>query len=187
MPLSYNSGFDKDQLLNDVIDALNGTDTTDLSIKGNVTLTGTISKASETMIFNSWGVNATWTLGVDGTLRLAQSQTAQKALCYLPGLRPGDIITGFKIYGQIESAGGTVTLDADLRKVTHAAADVTDASIGAITQVSKTADYDVEESKTGLSETVTAEYGYYVLITGTTAGSTDIAVTSVELQLTRTF
>jgi len=187
MPLKFNLGFDKNEELKNVINALNGTDTTELTINGAVTMAGAISKASQVMIFNGFNAVSDWTFGADGTVRLAASNTAKIAICPLPGLKPGDIITGFKIYGQIESAGGAVTLDADLRRVLHVAADVTDASLGAITQVAVTADTDVESSKTLASQhTVAAEYGYYVKITGTTAGSTDIAVVSVELQITRT-
>lgn len=182
--LRYNLGFDKDQTLKNVCNALNGTDTTDMTINGDVTMSGTLTKASQVIQYNAFQINATWTIGTDGTLRLAASQTGKVAIIPLPGLKVGDAITQFKIYGQIESGGNNVKLDADLRKVTHAAADVTDASVASITQVSKSADYDVEETAT-VSATVTAEYGYYIKITGTTTAATDIAIVSAELTVNR--
>lgn len=115
---------------------------------------------------------------------LPASQTAAKLVIPLPGLRPGDTITKFKILAQIESAGGTVTLDADLRKLTNAAADPVDASVGAITQVSVTADTAVAAEKGSLTEVVAADASYYILVTGTTAASTDVQVLGALLDIT---
>lgn len=99
-------------------------------------------------------------------------------------LKVGWTITAFSIIAQIESAGGTVTLDADLRKTTNAAGDPTDGSVGAITQVSVTADTAVAAAKTGLSEVVAATETFYILVTATTAGSTDIALQGYTLTVT---
>ncbi|RKX58151.1 MAG: hypothetical protein DRP29_07160 [Thermodesulfobacteriota bacterium] len=139
----------------------------------------------ETMIFNNWNINSTWTNGTDGTCRLAASQTSKVFCVPISGLKVGDIITKFRILGQIESAGGTVTLDADLRKVTKGTSDVTDASIGAITQVSKTADYSVDVEKDITDTTVADDYAYYVKVDGTTGASTDIAITAIEVDIKR--
>lgn len=127
--------------------------------------------------------------GVDKALLvLPASQTASTAVIPISGLMEGDVITAFKITGQVESAGGTATLDADLRKLTPAAAGTADASIGAITQISKTADYAVADSKTlAAAETVASGESFYVLVTGTTAASTDLEVSSIELTVTRTY
>ncbi len=114
---------------------------------------------------------------------LPASQTASTLVVPIRGLKVGDIITGFKVSAQIESAGGAVTLDADLRKLTNAAGDPTDASVGAITQVAVTADTAVAASKTGLSDTVAADEWFYVLITGTTAASTDIRFLGVTVTI----
>lgn len=119
---------------------------------------------------------------------LAASKTGSKLLIPIPNLVVGDVITGFHLIGQIESAGGTVTLDCDLRKTTAAAADVTDASIATMTQLSVTADTAVTVSntaKTGLSETVAADCSYYLLIAGTTASSTDIALQAAAVTVTK--
>lgn len=135
------------------------------------------------------GGTAGWTLG-GGTVNtglcatMAASQTAGKLVIPITGLKVGDIITAFSVVGQIESAGGTVTLDADLRKHTAAAADVADASVGSITQISKTADYAISDAKTGLTEVVAADETFYVLLTGTTAASTDIALQGITLTVT---
>lgn len=124
------------------------------------------------------GATAGWVVGGATNLgelaTLPASQTGSTLVIRVLGLKIGWTVTAFKIEAQIESAGGTVTLDADLRKQTNAAADPTDASVGAITQVSVTADTKVEASKTGLAEVVAADESLYILITATTAASTDI-------------
>lgn len=109
-----------------------------------------------------------------GHATLPASQTAKTLIIPIGKLEVGDIITSFSIQAQIESAGGVATLDADLRSMSLAAADIVDASVGAITQVSVTADTASVAAKTGLTETVTALKQYYILLTGTTAASTDI-------------
>lgn len=113
---------------------------------------------------------------------LPASQTASTWVVPVSGLKVGQRIVSFKVAAQIESAGGAVTLDADLRKLTNAAANATDASIGAITQVSVTADTAVAASKTlATAETVAADEVYYVLLTGTTAASTDIQLLGITV------
>jgi hypothetical protein len=102
----------------------------------------------------------------------------------LTGLTIGDTVTSFKVVAQIESAGNTATLDADLRKLTNAVGDPTDASIGAITQVSVTADTAVAAEKTGLTEVVAATEALYVLLTATTAASTDIRLLGITYTVT---
>lgn len=116
---------------------------------------------------------------------LPASQTASTYIIPLTGLKVGDTITAFKVEAQIEAAGNTVTLDADLRKITNVAANATDASIGAITQVSVIADTKVESSKTlATPEVVAADEQYYVLITGTTGASTDVQLLGVTVSVT---
>jgi hypothetical protein len=123
---------------------------------------------------------AGWTLGAAEDKFLATlSASATSEIVVVPitvPLKVGDIITAFSIVGQIESAGNGVTLDAALWKHTAAAADVTDTSIGGITQISVTADAIVSAEKSGLSEVVAADKSYFLVITGTTGASTDIAL-----------
>lgn len=149
---------------------------------------GALSRENQVYHFparsGSQGATGTWSVANDtGIATCAASQTAA-TFCIPLSLKQGDIITGFKISGQLESAGNTATVDADLRATTAAAADLTDASIGAITQISKTADYKIADSKTGLNHTVISGNSYYVLVTVTTAAATDVALQGVEVTVT---
>lgn len=146
---------------------------------GYTTQIGTRAKVGGTA---GWAVAAADNLPYVGTM--AASQTAGTLVLPIGGLHIGDTITAFKVIAQIESAGGAVTLDAALRAITNAAGDPTDASIGAITQVSVTADTAVAASKTGLTEVVTSGKSYYLLITGTTAAATDIILQHCEIVVT---
>lgn len=115
------------------------------------------------------------------------SQTASTLVVPIPVLKTGDTITGFHLAGQIESAGGAVTIDAVLRKHTAAAADVADASVGAITQLAVTADTIMSSANTRkaeLSEVVGTDETFYVLITATTAAATDIALQGIAVEIT---
>lgn len=112
------------------------------------------------------------------------SQTASTLIVPLDGLKIGDVISGFKVIAQVESAGGTVTIDGDLRATTNVAAEPTDASIGTMTQVSVTADTAVSQAKTGLAEIVTSGKTYYLKLTATTGASCDIIVQACEVTVT---
>lgn len=116
---------------------------------------------------------------------MAASQTGGTLVLTIPDLKVGDTITGFTINAQVESAGGTVTIDADLRALTNVAADPTDASIGTMTQVSVTADTAVSQAKTGLTEVVTAGKSYYILVTATTGASCDIILLNPTITTTQ--
>lgn len=146
---------------------------------------GSFRRASQTYYFPARAGSVGATAGAvqnndTGVVTVPASVTAG-TFCIPLSLHENDIITSFSVSGQIESAGGAVTVDADLRATTAAAADLTDASIGAITQISKTADYLINDEKTGLSHTVISGNSYYVLITVTTAASTDVALQGVEV------
>lgn len=133
------------------------------------------------------GATAGWTVNAASNLAqatMAAGGTASTLVIPVGGLKVGDTITGFSVYGQIESAGNGVTVDADLRAQTNVAADPTDASIGAITQVSVTADTAMAAAKTGLTETVSASKAYYILVTATTGASTDIRLLGYTLTVT---
>jgi len=133
-----------------------------------------------------WVVNA----GANTSLTtLPASQTGSTLIVPINyPLKIGATITGFSVIGQIESAGGTVTITAELRKHTAAAADVADATIaGLASNVSVTADAALSATnavKTGLTEVVAANETFYLLITATTAGSTDIALQGITLTVT---
>lgn len=121
------------------------------------------------------GATAGWVIAGSntGSAKCPASQTAATFVVPVDGLLVGDVITGFNVYGQIEG-DGAVTLDVALRRLTAAAADLTDASVGAITQVSTSVDAIVNASKTGLGEVVEAGESFYFLCTATTAAGTDI-------------
>lgn len=135
------------------------------------------------------GATAGWVVAAADNLALVTlpaSQTASTLVVPIYGLRVGQRITGFYATGQIESAGGTVTLDVALRKHTAAAADVADAAVAAITQLSVTADTIISSDNTRKNDfidQVGVDETFYFLITATTAGSTDIALQSITLEL----
>ena len=148
----------------------------------------TLTRTSQTYMIpaNAGKVGATagfTTNNNTGTVKCPASQTASTFVIPIP-VQEGMTITGFNLSGQIESAGNTITVDADLRATTAAAGALTDASIGAITQISKTGDYLVNDGKASLTETTTAGKSYYVLVTCTSAAATDLDLQSVELSVT---
>lgn len=137
------------------------------------------------------GTTAGWVVAAGDNISLVTCPAAQSAstlVIPITGLKVGWIITGFHLVGQIEAAGNTATLDADLRKMTAAAADVTDASIGAITQISVIADTIISSSNSSKTlaspETIGADETFYILLTATTAAATDIALQGVAITVT---
>ena len=137
------------------------------------------------------GATAGWTVrdATDkGTLGLLpQSQTSSTLVVPITGLKVGDTIESYYIVGQLESAGGDVTLVANLRKLTAAAADNTDASVATVTLAHTAANDLILDSstfvKTGLVEEVAEGETFYMLITGTTAASTDVALMAVAVSV----
>lgn len=115
-------------------------------------------------------------------------QTASTLVVPLSGvLNVGETITAVHLVGQIESAGNTVTIDVNLRKMTAAAADVVDASVATMTQISVTADTIISSANStigSLTEVVAADETFYLKITVTTGASTDIALQGVVLTVT---
>jgi hypothetical protein len=137
------------------------------------------------------GATAGWSVGGGAVntgllATLPASQTGSTLVVPISGLTPGERLVGFSLTGQIESAGGAVTVDADLRKHTAAAADVADASVGAITQLAVTADTILSKANTrkgALDEIVAEDETFYVLLTATTAAATDIALQGVTVEV----
>lgn len=132
--------------------------------------------------YSKVGATAGWTVG-GGAVNIGRlatcpaSQTASTLVVPVMGLEVGDVVEGFYLNGQIESASGAVTLDAALRKTTAAAADLTDAAVASMTQISASADTAVNRTnsiKTGFADAVGSDEQFYFLITATTAASTDI-------------
>lgn len=147
------------------------------------------------------GATAGWTVNAGADLfksTLAASQTGSTLVLPIQGLRTGDTIVGYQVVGNATSSGNTATVDADLRYLTAAAANPTDASLGTtITTVTATANTLIVGT-TGSSNTVTpaATAGgavlatahviqpgetFYALVTGTTASSTTETVQGVQV------
>lgn len=138
------------------------------------------------------GATAGWVItGVDNVdhATLPASQTTATLVVGIPGLKVGDIVTAFGVYGQVESAGAEATLVASLRKTTGAAADITDAEIGTDTTGALVADTELTSANLGqalaTAEVMAANEKIYLLLTGTTAAATDIDITHVTVTVTR--
>jgi hypothetical protein len=161
----------------------------DLASLRNLTLTGSLTRTGQVWQLSGppkVGGAAGWVVAGATDLyeaTLPQSQTGSKLIVPVRGLKVGWTVTAFTVYAQIESAGGAVTLDADLRKLTNAAGDPVDASVGAITQVAVTADTAVAQSKAALAEVIAADEWLYVVLTATTAATTDIRFLGITLTL----
>ncbi len=145
--------------------------------------------ASETYHFpaslGAQGTTGTWSIANNrGSAKCAASQTAATFVIPLK-LKQGDIIKSFKVSGQMESAGNDNKVAWDLRATTAAAGDLSDASIGAIAQITKIADYKIVDEKVGLSHTVISGNSYYLLMTATTGATTDIDFQGVEVEVER--
>ena len=115
--------------------------------------------------------------------RCPASQTGSTLVVPISGLKVGDTITGVHLLGQIESAGNAVTLDMSFRKQSVAAADLADAEVVAMTQISVIADTAISSSNSSVScsDVVGADESFYVLLTATTLGSTDIDLAGVAV------
>jgi hypothetical protein len=137
------------------------------------------------------GATAGWVItgGTDKySATLPASQTDATLVIPISGLKVGDMVTGWGVVGQVESAGNNVTLAGDLRKLTAAAADLTDASISTDNVGTLTADTILSQANlgaTGLTEVMAADESLYLLLTGTTAASTDIDVMAVIADVVR--
>lgn len=111
------------------------------------------------------------------------SQTASKLIMPIPFLKVGDKIISFHLQGRCNSAGGAITVDADLRFQTATAASTVDTSLGTITQLAVTAQTLMSSANT--KKILPGPYivgpldQVYAVITCTTAASTDIAVEGV--------
>lgn len=113
------------------------------------------------------------------------SQTAATYIIPISGVKDGDTITSMRLKGQIESAGGAVTVDASLIRVDNTTAgDIVLTTVGSITQIAKTADYVISDVVGDLTELISTVRQHYVLITVTTAGSTDVQITGIRLTVT---
>lgn len=158
-----------------------------------VTFPGTVSRASQRYCYGVGGAKVGGTAGFvinaasnTSAATVPQSQTGSILIVPIPYLKSGAVITGFGLCGQIESAGGAVTVDVDLRVQTAAAADFTDASVATMTQISVTADTKIDstQDKGSLTQTVAQDEAYYLKITVTTAATTDVDIRGIRIIVT---
>jgi len=158
------------------------------SISGDLTLTG--HKDGQVLLING---NSGFDDASDGTelwynsadgLHLAASQTAQIAYFPVEGLKVGDEVTGYAIFGKVTSGGNAVTVDAKLTKVNK---DGTNSDItgGAITQVSQTTNFTYDSSTAITAEVAAVDYAYHIIVTGTTGAACTIDVTGIQLNVNR--
>lgn len=116
---------------------------------------------------------------------LAASKTAKKCWIPLNCLKIGDEILSYKLTGPVTSGGNAVTVDAKIAKIAKAGT-VTNITGGAITQVSKTAGYTMDEECTLTDrETVATDYMYGIEIVSTTGAACTAIITGVELRFNR--
>jgi hypothetical protein len=123
-----------------------------------------------------------WTPQLEGA-GLAASKSAKK--CWLPlnFLKIGDIITSYKLVGDVVEAAAA-TLDCKLVQVNKAdPPTTTDVTTGAITQVTADGNFD---SEANCADTTMATDKQYVLeILGTTGIGDSILVLGAEVVVTR--
>lgn len=167
-----------------------------LSINSSGAATVGFTRASRVMCIpvlnGKVGATAGWLITATDDIShatLPASKTDSTLVVPISGLFVGDTVTAVAAGGQIESAGGEVTLVMSVRKLTNAAADNTDAEIGADNVGTVIADTALSSSNLGATlatpEVLAAGESLYVLFTGTTAASTDIDLTHLLVTVTQ--
>jgi hypothetical protein len=161
------------------------------TVNGNKAFGGSIIRTSYVLQAGFGGAKAGATAGwvTTGTTNLGEwtlpaSQTGSTLVIPINGLHVGDTITGYGCQAQIESGGNTATLDTNLRSLTNVAADPTDASVASTTQVVAVADTAAAPAATGITDVVAAGERFYVLVTSTTAASTDVRFLGCAITVT---
>lgn len=135
------------------------------------------------------GATAGWVVGgaADTSLvTLPASQTSSTLVMPVHFNNSGKKIVGFYLIGQVESGGNAVVLDCVLKKHSAVASDVTTTTIASMTQVSVTADTALTSANTLTDvrdEVIGENDTYFFLITGTTLGSTDVALQGIGVLL----
>jgi hypothetical protein len=162
-------------------------------LNGTAELPGTLRTGQQyvqTIAYAKVGSTAGWVLPAAAdaahVVTVPASQTASTLVIPITvPLKVGWTITAWTVNGQIDSAGNAATLDGKLFKHTEATAGFANAAIGSgMVQLDKSADYKIADGESGLSEVVAADESYYLLLTATTAASTDIEVASITVTVT---
>ena len=144
------------------------------------------------MLHGKVGATSGWviTAGTNiGIATLPASQTGSTLVVPLIGLQVGDVIASVEIKGQVDSAGNAVTVAATLRKYKEdAAAGGTDSEVIASSNIASavTADTLIAATLTPAGTvTVAEDEVYYLLITGTTLGTTDVELGNAVVNVDR--
>lgn len=146
---------------------------------------GAADYVSRTFLVNTFHFPAPgtdWTPQLEGA-HLAQSLSAKKCWIPLNFLKIGDVITSYKLLGDIVEAVAA-TLDCKLVQVNLAdPLTTTDVTNGGMVQQAADGDFDVE---TNCDDTTVATDKQYVLeIAGTTGAGDSITVIGAEVVVTR--
>ena len=140
------------------------------------------------------GSAAGWTVGAAADsymATVAASQSAGMLIVPLWGLHVGDLLMGYHLVGQIDSAGNAVTVDCDIyESLAVAAASTHTAKTGTdMTQLSVTADtkmsaLNVNKDFAAANRiTVLKDAAYFARIDVTTNGTTDLELLAFVLHL----
>lgn len=172
-----------------------GLSTTTSSVTSLSTVVSGISGASPySIVFSAIGVStpATGSPGwVNPTsfgnfLQLPASSTAAVAFMPISGLKVGDTITKIRVFGRFQSAGNTASLSVELNETDIFTSFIGGNTIASIPSVSSTTNTVMAGSvveSAAISHLITSNM-YTVGFTGTTAASTLIQITGVELDIT---
>ena len=128
-----------------------------------------------------------WTPQLEG-VKLAANKSAKKVWIPLNFLKVGDIITGYRIVGDVVEVGGdTCTFDCKLTRVNKAdPLTTTDITNGGIVQVTADGNFDVLANND--DETVATDKQYVLECLGTTSNvstTEQIIITGAEVLVTR--
>ena len=141
--------------------------------------------ASQTFLANAFMYPAPgtdWTPQLEGA-GLAASLSAKKCWIPLNFLKIGDIITAYRLVGDVVEAAAA-TLDCKLVQINKAdPLTTTDVTDGAIVQVTADGNFDVAVNPT--DTTVATDKQYALEILGTTGVGDTIVVTGAEVVVTR--
>jgi len=117
----------------------------------------------------------------DGMAIVDNSKTACTYIIPVTGIKDGDYISGFAIYGGVTSGGTTVTVDASLKVLTAASGSPTNATVGSITQVSKTGNYLLNDAANFADYEVSQTLGFYILVTVTTGADAEVELIGANI------
>jgi hypothetical protein len=134
------------------------------------------------------GTTAGWTVANNsGKLAMAASQTSGTATIPIIGLSVGDIIERVRYRGG-KGGAGALTLVVALKSLVSISGAITASNVQTLTGDTTAAAHAVDvETYLTTPLKVADKYSYYILFTGTTAASSTIDITSVEVDVRKTF